>query len=127
MLLIRRTGAQIHSYITNLITDPTIDVDGDSDIDANDSFLINLVINGGTDADITNNKGASALTAVEIRNNINELVFNKKLGYNTVKSTQVCTLTTWSSNPRASVPSYNKVITWTRPVINIDSLSFNVS
>ena len=48
-------------------------VDGDSDFDANDSFLLQLVKLAGTDQQIDQSKGASSLTAAEIRANINNL------------------------------------------------------
>lgn len=49
------------------------DVDGDSDFDASDSFLIQLVKLSGTNAQIDQAKGTSTLTAAEIRTNIGQL------------------------------------------------------
>jgi hypothetical protein len=49
------------------------DVDGDSDFDASDSFLIQLVKLSGTNAQIDQAKGTSSLTATEIRANVNGL------------------------------------------------------
>ncbi|MCP4853392.1 MAG: RHS repeat protein [Fuerstiella sp.] len=51
----------------------TGDVDGDQDFDANDSFLIHLVMLSGTDAQIGQSKGSSSLSAAEIRANVNAL------------------------------------------------------
>ncbi|MEO2027804.1 MAG: integrin alpha [Fuerstiella sp.] len=48
-------------------------VDGDGDFDANDSFLVQLVLLSGTDAQINQSKGISTLTAAEIRAKINNL------------------------------------------------------
>ncbi|MCP4510483.1 MAG: hypothetical protein GY826_29250, partial [Fuerstiella sp.] len=42
-------------------------VDGDTDFDANDSFLMHLVNLSGTDAQVDQSKGSSPLTAAEIR------------------------------------------------------------
>lgn len=49
------------------------DVDGDSDFDANDSFLIQLVKLAGSDTLIDQSKGASLLSATQIRANIDGL------------------------------------------------------
>lgn len=49
------------------------DVDGDSDFDANDSFLIQLVKLAGSDTQIDQSKGASPLLATQIRANVNSL------------------------------------------------------
>ncbi|MEO1982021.1 MAG: hypothetical protein ABGZ24_15995, partial [Fuerstiella sp.] len=49
------------------------DVDGDSDFDANDSFLIQLVKLSGTNAQIDQSKGTSTLSAAQIRDNVNSL------------------------------------------------------
>ncbi|MCA9047934.1 MAG: RHS repeat-associated core domain-containing protein, partial [Planctomycetaceae bacterium] len=49
------------------------DADGDGDFDANDSFLMHLVQLSGSDEQIDQVKGASPLTAVQIRTNINTL------------------------------------------------------
>ncbi|MEO2014254.1 MAG: Calx-beta domain-containing protein [Fuerstiella sp.] len=49
------------------------DIDGDSDFDANDSFLIQLVKLSGTDAQIDQSKGGSTLTATQIRTGVNQL------------------------------------------------------
>ncbi|MCA9049036.1 MAG: VCBS repeat-containing protein [Planctomycetaceae bacterium] len=48
-------------------------VDGDGDFDGNDSFLIHLLLLGGTDQHIDQLKGASPLTAAQIRLNIGQL------------------------------------------------------
>ncbi|MCP4785256.1 MAG: hypothetical protein GY878_17030 [Fuerstiella sp.] len=48
-------------------------VDGDGDFDANDSFLVQLVLLSGTDAQINQSKGSSTLTATEIRAKISSL------------------------------------------------------
>ena len=48
-------------------------MDGDEDFDANDSFLIHLVKLSGTDAQIDQSKGSSALSAAEIRARVNAL------------------------------------------------------
>ncbi|MCA9051872.1 MAG: hypothetical protein KDA89_24205, partial [Planctomycetaceae bacterium] len=46
------------------------DVDGDGDFDANDSFLMHMVQLSASDSQITLNKGASPLTAQQIRSNV---------------------------------------------------------
>lgn len=51
----------------------TGNIDGDSDFDTNDSFMVNIVLLGASDATINNSKGASPLTATEIRANITVL------------------------------------------------------
>ncbi|MEO2025088.1 MAG: G8 domain-containing protein [Fuerstiella sp.] len=51
----------------------TGDMDGDSDFDANDSFLIHLVKLSGTDQQIEQSKGSSPLSAALIRANITDL------------------------------------------------------
>ncbi|MCP4856625.1 MAG: hypothetical protein GY903_19265 [Fuerstiella sp.] len=48
-------------------------IDGDTDFDANDSFLLQLVKLSGTDFQIDQSKGNSSLTAVEIRTIINQM------------------------------------------------------
>jgi hypothetical protein len=48
-------------------------VDGDGDFDANDSFLVQLVLLSATDAQIDQSKGSSTLTAAEIRAQISSL------------------------------------------------------
>lgn len=57
------------------IDDPTMqgDVDGDSDFDSNDSFLIQLVQLAGSNQLIDSSKGGSPLTAQQIRDNISAL------------------------------------------------------
>ena len=49
------------------------DVDGDNDFDANDSFLIQLVKLAGSDTQIDQSKGASPLSAAQIRANVDSL------------------------------------------------------
>ena len=49
------------------------DIDGDQDFDANDSFLIHLVKLSGTNTQIDQSKGASPLSADEIRAVITQL------------------------------------------------------
>ena len=65
------TAAQIRAAINQLGS--TGDVDGDQDVDANDSFLIHLVKLSGTNAQIDQSKGSSPLSAAQIRTNINGL------------------------------------------------------
>ena len=65
------TAAEIRSAIAEL--DDVVDVDGDQNFDANDSFLIHLVKLSGTNAQIDQSKGSSSLTATEIRARINVL------------------------------------------------------
>jgi len=60
--------AQIRAAIAALNT--AGDVDGDGDFDANDSFLIHMVKLAGTDTQIDQSKGRSALTAARICANI---------------------------------------------------------
>ncbi len=48
-------------------------VDGDTDFDANDAFLIHLVKLSGTDLQIEQSRGNSTLSAAEIRTNIVQL------------------------------------------------------
>ncbi len=48
-------------------------VDGDTDFDANDSFLIHLVNLSGTDLQIEQSRGSSQLAATQIRANVNAL------------------------------------------------------
>ncbi len=62
---------QIRSLMDHLRS--TGDVDGDQDFDANDSFLIHLVMLSGTNAQIDLSKGPSPLSASQIRANINGL------------------------------------------------------
>ncbi|APZ95134.1 Ig-like domain-containing protein [Fuerstiella marisgermanici] len=52
---------------------PAGDVDGDSDFDASDSFLIHLVKLSGTNVQIDQSKGSSTLSGADIRSNINQL------------------------------------------------------
>lgn len=53
--------------------DMTADVDGDDDFDANDSFLIHLIKLSGADVQVDQSKGASPLSAGEIRRAIDSL------------------------------------------------------
>jgi hypothetical protein len=55
------------------------DVDGDADFDANDSFLIHLTKLAGTNAQIEQSKGASALTSTESRENVDNLANSASL------------------------------------------------
>ena len=64
-------ASQIRSNIDQLGS--RADVDGDGDFDANDSFLIHLTKLAGTDSQLDQSKGASPLTATEIRTNIDDL------------------------------------------------------
>ena len=66
------TAIEIRAFISRLESG-TGDVDGDSDFDANDTFLIHLVKLSGTDEQITLQKGSSPLTASEIRANVAKL------------------------------------------------------
>lgn len=66
-----KMGAEIRDSIIALGT--AADVDGDSDVDANDAFLMHLVQLSGSDSLIDLNKGASPLTATQIRANIQAL------------------------------------------------------
>lgn len=66
-----QTAVEIRANISQLQT--AGDVDGDSDFDANDSFLIHLVKLAGTNTQIDQAKGSSALTAIEIRANVDAL------------------------------------------------------
>ena len=54
------------------VDDPVMEgnVDGDSDFDSNDSFLIQLVQLAGSNQQIDSSKGGSPLTATQIRTNI---------------------------------------------------------
>ncbi len=65
------TAAEIREAVAGLVLQA--DVDGDQDFDANDSFLAHLVKLSGTDAQIELSKGASALSASEIRSRIENL------------------------------------------------------
>jgi hypothetical protein len=49
-------------------------IDGDTDFDANDSFLIQLIQLAGTDAQIDQSKGSSTLSAEQIRTTITALL-----------------------------------------------------
>ncbi|HIE97978.1 MAG TPA: hypothetical protein EYG03_29855 [Planctomycetes bacterium] len=51
----------------------TGDVDGDTDFDANDSFLIHLVKLAGSDAQLDQSKGSTSLTVAQLRTNISQL------------------------------------------------------
>ena len=57
----------------DVASSPAGDIDGDSDFDANDSFLIQLVKLSATLPQIDQSKGSSTLSATEIRNRINML------------------------------------------------------
>jgi len=46
---------------------PIGNIDGDSDFDANDSFLMQLILLAGTDDQVDQSKGSSSLTASQIR------------------------------------------------------------
>lgn len=65
------TAAEIRANISALGVDG--DVDGDVDFDANDSFLIQLVKLAGSDTQIDQTKGASPLSATEIRSRVDRL------------------------------------------------------
>lgn len=65
------TAAQIRTRINQLGL--AADVDGDLDFDASDSFLMLLVKLSGGNAQIDQSKGASPLTAVQIRWNVDRL------------------------------------------------------
>ena len=65
------TAAQIRANIQALGT--AVDVDGDNDFDANDSFLIQLIKLAGSDAQIDQSKGVSLLTAAQIRGRVDDL------------------------------------------------------
>lgn len=65
------TPQAIRTAVTNLGT--AGDVDGSGTFNGNDSFLIHLVLLAGTDDQIDQSKGASTLTATEIRSRITSL------------------------------------------------------
>jgi len=76
--LIRDHAVEVTDTAIGTITDDDVagtpgDVDGDADFDASDSFLIHLVKLSGTDSQIDQSKGSSALTAAQIRSGINQL------------------------------------------------------
>ena len=56
--------------VTVSVVDTSGDVDGDSDFDANDSFLVHLVMLSGSNEHVRQNLGASPLSAAGIRSNI---------------------------------------------------------
>lgn len=65
------SAAEIRQRISDL-TDSS-DVDGDADVDANDTFLIQLVTLAGSDAQLQQSKGGSDLAAIDIRRNVGVL------------------------------------------------------
>ncbi|MEQ9410467.1 MAG: hypothetical protein RIK87_22220 [Fuerstiella sp.] len=65
------TATDIRSRVDQIGT--VGDVDGDSDFDANDAFLIHLIKLSGTDAQVESSKGSSLLTPAEIRGNVASL------------------------------------------------------
>ena len=67
------TGIELWSVPLSGLSGDEGNVDGDSDFDANDAFLIQLVALSGTDAQIDQSKGGSPLSATEIRAQIQEL------------------------------------------------------
>lgn len=66
-----QTATEIRDGIAQLQT--AGDVDGDGDFDASDAFLIHLVRLAGANTQIDQSKGASTLTAVEIRARVDAL------------------------------------------------------
>lgn len=81
------TATQIRAGIDALET--AGDVDGDSDFDASDSFLIHLVKLSGTNAQIDQVKGSSALTAAQIRTNVDNLAPSNGQGRKSASSAPV--------------------------------------
>lgn len=67
----RTTVSEIRSRVEAM--GDIADVDGDGDFDANDSFLIHLIHLSAADSQIELSKGASPLTAAEIRIRFNQL------------------------------------------------------
>jgi hypothetical protein len=67
------TATQIRTNIAVLQASGQLDVDGDGDSESNDSFLINIIKLGASDATINSSKGASPLTATQIRANVTAL------------------------------------------------------
>ncbi|MEQ9410332.1 MAG: right-handed parallel beta-helix repeat-containing protein [Fuerstiella sp.] len=65
------SAAEIRAAVSTL--QAAVDVDGDGDFDANDSFLIHLIRLAGTDQQIDGSKGGSPLTAIEIRARVGSL------------------------------------------------------
>ena len=68
-----RTAAEIRAAITAAIQSGKFDVDGNGKTDANDAFLINLIKLAGTNAQVDQAKGASPLSAAEIRSRVDSL------------------------------------------------------
>ncbi|NQV27219.1 MAG: FG-GAP repeat protein [Rhodopirellula sp.] len=64
------TAQEIRDNITALLASGTFDVDGDGDSESNDSFLVNIVKLGASDALVNSSKGASPLTAAQIKANV---------------------------------------------------------
>ena len=64
-------GATVKIQSANVSTG---NIDGDADFDTNDSFLINIILLGGSDSLIDSSKGASPLTAQEIRDGLAALI-----------------------------------------------------
>lgn len=69
------SAAEIRSAIDGLLT--AADVDEDGDTDASDSFLIQLVKLSGSNTQIDQSKGASSLSAQQIRDNVDALGGNQ--------------------------------------------------
>jgi hypothetical protein len=67
------TAQEIRDGITALLNSGALDVDGDADSDSNDSFLTNIIKLGASDAVINSSKGASPLSATQIRTNVTAL------------------------------------------------------
>lgn len=65
------SAAQIRNAVTSLQTQG--DVDGDGSFDANDGFLMHLVMLSGTNDQIDQSKGASPLSAAEIRSRVDSM------------------------------------------------------
>ena len=66
-----RTATEIRAGVSQLQN--VADVDGDGDFDANDSFLMQLIKLAGSNSQIDLSKGASPLTAAQIRTNVDNL------------------------------------------------------
>ncbi len=64
-------GATVKIQSANV---PTGNIDGDADFDTNDSFLINIILLGGSDSLIDSSKGASPLTAQAVRDGLADLM-----------------------------------------------------
>ena len=100
------TAQEIRDGIIALVNSGALDVDGDADSDSNDSFLTNIIKLGASDSVINSSKGASPLTAAQIRANVTALAPPAARPASPAQSSDITSSVVASESTRPVAPSF---------------------